>query len=177
MARYFGMEFAPFWQTTLERRLQTLAVIWGLSLLLFNPIIMSFLFVMVAWYGYWSLFLGYILWWFWDVFFLRVQQRGGRRSKWLRNSWLAHNLKNYFPVELVKTTTLDPEHNYIVGVHPHGIVGCGAMVCFGTDAAGFPSKFPGITPYLLTLKINFWWPIARAYFLWLGRYTFFELYL
>ena len=113
--------------------------------------------------------MGYIAWWMWDVYYVQVQRRGGRRSKWLRNSGMVRHLQKYFPVELVKTSDFDPNKNYLMGIHPHGIMGAGALICFATDTCGFPKKFPGITPHLLTLTLNFYWPIARAYFLYLGK--------
>ncbi len=37
----------------------------------------------------------------------------------------------------------------------------GAFGSFATEAAGFSKKFPGITTHLITLGINFWFPIHR----------------
>ncbi|KAA0193358.1 2-acylglycerol O-acyltransferase 2-A [Fasciolopsis buskii] len=54
-----------------------------------------------------------------------------------------------------------PDHNYLVGYHPHGIFGVGAFTNFGTEATGFSTKFPGLTPWLTTLEINFKAPFQR----------------
>lgn len=76
--------------------------------------------------------------------------------------------KNYFPIQMHKTADLDPGRNYIFGCHPHGIFGASTFCNFASDATGFSEKFPGITPYLLTLEVNVTWPIVRAYALWMG---------
>ncbi|KAH8851407.1 2-acylglycerol O-acyltransferase 2-A isoform 2 [Schistosoma japonicum] len=52
-------------------------------------------------------------------------------------------------------------NNYLVGYHPHGILGIGAVINFLTEANQFSEKFPGITPWLTTLEINFKAPFIR----------------
>ena len=69
----------------------------------------------------------------------------------------------YFPIRLVKTAELDPKENYIFGYHPHGIIGLGALGNFCGEGTGFSENFPGIYPHLLTLSINFRFPISREY--------------
>ncbi|CAH8450837.1 unnamed protein product [Schistosoma turkestanicum] len=56
-----------------------------------------------------------------------------------------------------------PSNNYLVGYHPHGIFGLGAFVNFLTEANQFSEKFPGITPWLATLEINFKTPFYRDF--------------
>ena len=70
---------------------------------------------------------------------------------------------DYFPIQLVKTTDLDPKDNYIFCYHPHGIMGLGAQGNFCGEATGFSEKFPGIYPHLLTLSMNFNFPFIREY--------------
>ena len=62
---------------------------------------------------------------------------------------------------IVKTCDLDPTRNYLFGYHPHGIIGVGASLAFGTDAAGFRTLFPGINVSLLVLKPLFHVPFYR----------------
>ena len=45
--------------------------------------------------------------------------------------------------------------SYLMGYHPHGVLGYGAIAAFGTDVLKFPEIFPGLTPRLITLKLNF----------------------
>ncbi|GAB5584667.1 acyl-CoA wax alcohol acyltransferase 1 [Prionailurus iriomotensis] len=62
-----------------------------------------------------------------------------------------------------KTKDLSPEHNYLMGVHPHGLLTFGAFCNFCTEATGFSKIFPGITPHLATLSWFFKIPFVREY--------------
>lgn len=66
-------------------------------------------------------------------------------------------------VQLVKTAELDPRQNYLVGFHPHGVLAVGAFINFGTEATGFSTIFPGITPHLMMLSLWFRVPFLRDY--------------
>ena len=77
-------------------------------------------------------------------------------------------MREYFPVRLINQAPLPPDRPYLFGYHPHGIIGMGAVISFGTEACGFSEKFPGITPSLLTLSSNFKIPLYRDYLLGLG---------
>ena len=79
-------------------------------------------------------------------------------------------LRDYFPMKLIKTTDLDPDSNYIFGTHPHGVIAFSWFGNFASEATGFSEKFPGIKPHLMTLTVNFFTPIMRAYSLWMGEY-------
>lgn len=52
-------------------------------------------------------------------------------------------IRDYFPIELIKTADLKPEKNYIFCYHPHGVISLGAISNFATEATGFSEKFPG----------------------------------
>lgn len=65
--------------------------------------------------------------------------------------------------QLVKTAELDPRQNYLVGFHPHGVLAVGAFINFCTEASGFSTLFPGITPHLLMLCLWFRVPFFRDY--------------
>ena len=82
-----------------------------------------------------------------------------------RKWWVWRYFRSFFPIELVKTTELSPDKNYLIGSHPHGVLCTGAFCCFATDAAGFKEKFPGIIPRLLTLRGQFMIPGYREIFL------------
>ncbi|MCQ4078819.1 hypothetical protein FK519_29060, partial [Klebsiella pneumoniae] len=58
-------------------------------------------------------------------------------------------------VQLVKTAELDPRQNYLMGFHPHGVLAAGAFLNFCTEASGFSTLFPGITPHLMMLSLWF----------------------
>lgn len=63
----------------------------------------------------------------------------------------------------MKTVDLNPNKNYILGYHPHGIMSAGAFATFGTDSCGFMDVFPGIKPTLAVLAGLFMIPIFREY--------------
>ena len=44
---------------------------------------------------------------------------------------------------LHKTAELPPDHNYVFGFHPHGIISYSAFVTFATEALDVSKKFPG----------------------------------
>ena len=92
----------------------------------------------------------YLVWSY--IFNFHVSSRGGRRSETFRNLKSWNFFRDYFPAKLIRTKKLDPNKNYILGYHPHGIMCAGAFVNFGTEATGFSRLFPGIKPHLLTLK-------------------------
>ncbi|XP_065412622.1 diacylglycerol O-acyltransferase 2-like isoform X3 [Chrysemys picta bellii] len=96
----------------------------------------------------------------WVLSFLLM---GGRRSAWVRNWPVWKHFRDYFPIQLVKTHSLLPGHNYIIGAHPHGILCVGAFCNFITESTGFSEKFPGIRPFLATLAGNFRLPVFREY--------------
>ena len=77
--------------------------------------------------------------------------------KWPTYPWFA----SYFPMKLVKTHELDPAKSYLLGYHPHGVLGYGAIAAFATDALKFPEIFPGLVSRLVTLSINFQVPGGR----------------
>ncbi|KAB1253547.1 Acyl-CoA wax alcohol acyltransferase 1 [Camelus dromedarius] len=75
-----------------------------------------------------------------------------------------HDLWHFSPwLQILKTKDLSPEHNYLMGVHPHGILTFGGVCNFCTEATGFSKIFPGITPYLATLSWFFKVPFLRDY--------------
>ena len=89
--------------------------------------------------------------------------------KWFRSWKLWKYYRDYFPVSLIKTAELDPNKNYILGYHPHGVMCTGAFCNFATDATGFEDKFPGMRSILLALDGQFMFPIYREYLMTTGR--------
>ena len=63
----------------------------------------------------------------------------------------------------MKTAELDPRQNYLMGFHPHGVLAAGAFLNFCTEASGFSTLFPGITPHLMMLSLWFRIPFFRDY--------------
>ncbi|XP_004694511.1 PREDICTED: acyl-CoA wax alcohol acyltransferase 1 [Condylura cristata] len=118
------------------------------------------LFVYLLFTSFWLLPVLYFVWFFLDW---KTPDQGGRRSAWVRNWCVWTHIRDYFPIMIVKTKDLSPEHNYLMGIHPHGLLTYGAFCNFCTEATGFSKIFPGITPYLATLSWFFKIPLIRDY--------------
>ena len=166
-SRFLGLEWAPL-SIPMERRLQTLAVVLHIMTLTLLPLVSTVILLWLLTTSLWFVTVGYVTWIVFDVCVLRTPQRGGRRVQSFRRSKIATYFQQYFPAQLIKTADLDPERNYIFGAHPHGIKGDSVLVNFGTEATGFSSAFPGLTPHAITLAINFKMPLIRSYFYALG---------
>lgn len=76
----------------------------------------------------------------------------------------------HFPLQIVKTKDISPNHNYILACHPHGLMAHSCFGHFATDTTDFPKTFPGITPYMLTLGAFFWVPFLREYIMSTGEW-------
>lgn len=70
--------------------------------------------------------------------------------------------------QLIKTSELNPNHNYLLGFHPHGVLVAGAFGNFCTGPT-FKNLFPGLTPYLHIMPIWFGCPFFREYVMSAGR--------
>ncbi|XP_078525423.1 2-acylglycerol O-acyltransferase 2-like [Lissotriton helveticus] len=153
------IQFAPL-HLPLSRRLQTAAVLkWIFSFLALAQCCLA-VFILLLLSDYWYLALLYGAWLYLDR---DTPSSGGRRSSWIRNWSLWNHFRDYFPLTLVKTADLDPEHNYIFGFHPHGILVAGAFGNFCTEATGFSQLFPGLKSHLLMLPFWFKVPFFRDY--------------
>lgn len=163
MPRILGIDFAPW--TSLTRRLQTATVLWFTADFLLLGFLAFAGLTYLLWTSYWYLTCFYAIWWISDK---QSCNQGGRRRCWAR--WLPYYrfFRDYFPISLVKTAELDPSKNYIIGVHPHGVLCFGTFCNFSTETTGFSKLFPGIRPRLLTLEENFLMPLHREMILWHG---------
>ncbi|KAK2828501.1 hypothetical protein Q5P01_019535 [Channa striata] len=131
--------------------------------------VLSFLFLGVACYilmvylmftSLWPLCTLYFIWLVSDW---HTPERGGRRTIFVRKWRVWEHFRDFFPVKLVKTAELNPNKNYILGYHPHGIMSAGAFSCFSTDSCGFTKEFPGVRPSLAILAGLFRIPVLRDY--------------
>ena len=170
MAGRSGIDWVPIFSIPIERRLQTISVLIFVCLFLVAPIFFSSLFIYLLFSRWYWIALLYFTWITYDFTVRKISSRGGRRLMSVRRWKLWCHMRDYFPISLLKTADLDPKKNYIMGYHPHGIMGCGAFCNFLSEATDFQGKFPGITPHLLTLKTNFIWPLLRGLILYLGEY-------
>uniref|UniRef100_A0A667HNN9 Acyltransferase n=1 Tax=Lynx canadensis TaxID=61383 RepID=A0A667HNN9_LYNCA len=108
----------------------------------------------------WSFSVLYLVWLFldWDT-----PNRGGRRFAFVKTWSMWKELRDYFPVKLVKTAELPPDRNYVIGGHPHGIMSAGIFTNFNTEMNDFSKHFPGIRLTLAGLSFIFYFPIYRDY--------------
>ncbi|XP_019940981.2 2-acylglycerol O-acyltransferase 3b isoform X2 [Paralichthys olivaceus] len=123
------------------------------------------LFVYLMFTSLWPLPTLYFIWMVMDW---HTPERGGRRTSFVRKWRVWEHVRDFFPVKLVKTAELSPNKNYILGYHPHGIMGAGAFTCFGTDSCGFLEVFPGVRPTLAVLAGLFRIPFFRDYIMTAG---------
>lgn len=156
------IHFAP-WNVPLQRRLQTLVVLFHTLCIATS---LSGFFFLCAIPIMWPFLIPYLLY----CLFSREATSGElkRRSNYLRSLRVWSLFASYFPARLHRTTELLPTRKYIFGYHPHGIISHGAFAAFGTEALGFSQLFPGITNTLLTLDSNFRMPLYRDYALAMG---------
>ncbi|KAM5228712.1 2-acylglycerol O-acyltransferase 1-like [Ctenodactylus gundi] len=116
-------------------------------------------------YNYWFLYIPYLIWLYFDWW---TPEQGGRRYDWVRSWTVWKYFMDYFPIRLIKTQDLDPNHNYVFGFHPHGILGTGFFGNFCTYFSDFKELFPGFTAYVHVLPYWFRCPLFREYLMSLG---------
>lgn len=94
----------------------------------------------------------------------------GEGNVWegLRRSALYKYTAEYFPIRLARSTPLDNQRQYIFGVHPHGIIPTFVTVSMMTQGCEWDKLFPGIARRGLAASSNFWVPLWRDIYLWLG---------
>ncbi|KAM4904537.1 2-acylglycerol O-acyltransferase 2 [Sylvia borin] len=153
------VEFAPR-SVPLQRRLQTAAVAQWIFSFLGLAQCCTAAFIALFFTRFWLVSALYAAWWFIDR---EKPRKGGRRIHVLRNCVVWRYMRDYFPITLMKTAELDPRQNYLVGFHPHGVLAAGAFLNFCTEASGFSTLFPGITPHLMMLSLWFRIPFFRDY--------------
>ncbi|XP_049623281.1 diacylglycerol O-acyltransferase 2-like protein 6 [Suncus etruscus] len=150
----------------LHEGLKTLSVLqWLPVYIILGAIPILFIPYLLVFTKFWILSLLALSWlaYDWDT-----HNQGGRRSSWVRNWTLWKYFQTYFPVKLVKTHDLPPDHNYVFVCHPHGVLSHGVFVNFATEATNFSQIFPAITPSIGTLEGFFWIPFVREYVMALG---------
>nr|ACO11005.1 2-acylglycerol O-acyltransferase 1 [Caligus rogercresseyi] len=160
-----GLSFAPLF-IPIERRLQTLAAFLWMGSFLFGALLGSSVILYLFCYtSYWWISIAYVSWFIWDR---NTCNTGGRIVPFMRKLFLWRHFRNFFPVELVKTTDLDPNKTYLFTSQPHGVLCAGAFATFGTDALSFSKVFNGLKSRLLVLEGQFWFPIYREFLISLG---------
>ncbi|PBP22663.1 diacylglycerol O-acyltransferase 2A [Diplocarpon rosae] len=157
-----AIRWAPM-NVPLQRRLQTLVVLWHTLCI---ALCVSAFFFLCAIPLFWPLLIPYMIY----CMSSKASTSGtlSHRSEILRSSPVWSLFASYFPARLHRTQELPPTRKYIFGYHPHGIISLGAFAAFATESLGFGQLFPGIKNTLLTLDSNFRIPIYRDYALAMG---------
>uniref|UniRef100_A0A8C7ABN0 Acyltransferase n=1 Tax=Neovison vison TaxID=452646 RepID=A0A8C7ABN0_NEOVI len=156
----------PTMKSVQKQWLEVLGAYQYVLTFLFMGPFFSLLILFLLFTSFWSVSVLYLVWLFldWDT-----PKQGGRRFEWIRNSAMWKHVRDYYPVKLVKTAELPPDRNYVLSVHPHGIMCMGAFCNFSTDVNGFSKKFPGIQTSVTGLDILFHLPVYRDYLMSYGE--------
>uniref|UniRef100_A0AC34FEH7 Acyltransferase n=1 Tax=Panagrolaimus sp. ES5 TaxID=591445 RepID=A0AC34FEH7_9BILA len=149
--------------------LPQLAVAFYIFIFIISPIyitIISTFFILFP--PLWGIAIPYYFWYQYDR---DTPRRGGRTIPCFRRLPLWHYFAQYFSARLIKTAELPANRNYMFGCHPHGVLCFGTYISFGTEATHFSQRFPGLHPHMVTLPIQFRFPIRRELFLAAGIIT------
>ncbi|CAG5875296.1 unnamed protein product [Menidia menidia] len=136
--------------------------------------VLSFLFlgvscvVLLVYLMFTSLWPLSVLYFTWLVVDWKSPERGGRKNRFVKKWRVWEHMRDFFPVKLIKTAELNPNKNYVLGCHPHGILAVGAFSCFSTEGCGFEKAFPGVKSTLAVLAGLLKVPILRDYLMFAG---------
>uniref|UniRef100_A0A1I8NT68 Acyltransferase n=1 Tax=Stomoxys calcitrans TaxID=35570 RepID=A0A1I8NT68_STOCA len=146
-----------------RRRIQTFAAGCYVYIFMFLPFISLFLTVFFLIYLDYigrALLLVYLAYIYFDH---KKHASAVKSNGWmfLRNNFITSHLRDYFPVELIKTAELTPDRNYLVASFPHGIIGTGVTINMGKNIKKWLELYPGIRPKIATLDMHFYIPFMR----------------
>lgn len=167
MAKHFGIEWAPL-KTPVKRRRQTFAV-WLVVTLFMLGHVLSLCICLILLYVHFITRCFLLLYLGWAFLIDKdTPHKGGRFFPFLRRLTIWKHYTEFFPLTLIKTHELDPKKNYIFGCHPHGVISFGVSGNFASEATGFSKLFPGVITHLLTLDIQFKFPLFRDWCMAMG---------
>eukprot|EP00834_Sanchytrium_tribonematis_P001437 NODE_35_length_36362_cov_0.944434.p13 type:complete len:304 gc:universal NODE_35_length_36362_cov_0.944434:5671-6582(+) len=128
------------------------------SHLFFVPVLYFGLFFTSAWH----LAIIYMIW----IMLDRSPFKFGRYNNFMRNLRIFKNFGEFFSSEIVCDVPLE-DKQYMFAYSPHGIIGTGSFLSFGTNANGL-TKYYKRPVRVLTIDFNFYMPIFRDVFILLG---------
>jgi 2-acylglycerol O-acyltransferase 2 len=85
----------------------------------------------------------------------------GRPSEFCKNMTIWVWFKNRCNMSLIKTADLDPERQYILGMHPHGIMPFGSIINLSTNCNNASEVLKGIQIRALAASFCFYVPGYR----------------
>ncbi|KAK7580555.1 hypothetical protein V9T40_001184 [Parthenolecanium corni] len=110
----------------------------------------------------------------WAYYDRKTPRTGGRKSKWLCNLKVFNSLRDYFPINLIKTADLPEGRNYILAHYPHSMIPFNILPNFLNNCYKGAYNFPGIEMQYVTSDMIFIIPIVRDFILALGGCSCFE---
>ncbi|CAH1396907.1 unnamed protein product [Nezara viridula] len=146
--------------TFIEKCLQVLAVIQMSLNICSQLIILPLLLYITFFTKYWLFTLLIVLWSWYDR---ETGFKGGRSVRFLRELPHFKYLRDYFPLELVKTANLDPKKNYLFCNHPHGLLSTASFINFCLGTSPRTELFPGLNFFMTSLDVNLKYPLLRDY--------------
>ena len=100
--------------------------------------------------------------------FVLSTDRLNRHRRLLRDSTLYRKAASYRPTRLHKTVDLPADKTYIFGVYPHSTIPTFVSIGMMTEGCEWNKVFPNVPRRGLAASSNFWIPIWREVYLWLG---------
>eukprot|EP01134_Creolimax_fragrantissima_P004439 CFRG4439T1 len=139
-----GTNRAPLekWQ---DKSLRTIFLIWFMS-----PVMVA-----LGWYGV-ALFVLYL-----PSFLDGSEVTGTRASEALKHFWLWKVVKDRLNLKLIVEEKLNPEQQYIIGVHPHGILPWGGAVNLRSNLTGADERIGLTSSHMLAASMCFYVPLYR----------------
>ena len=160
---FMKIHWAPI-SVPIRRRLQTFSIAIQVFSFTVFPIICIILPIYILFFTkYWPIMAAYFCWYLADF---NTPENGGRDIPLARNFPFWRPMASYFPMSIEKTVDLDPNKNYLMGYHPHGIICFGALNMWVDGVhREFKKLFPGLKGRLCMLSFWFKIPIFREYIL------------
>ncbi|CAD5225227.1 unnamed protein product [Bursaphelenchus okinawaensis] len=150
-----GLKLESRW----ERRIQTGTVMKYMFIFLIMPFLsLAIVGYMLFYTQFWWTMGFYFVWLYYDW---NVGETGGRPNSWYRRLYIWKAMADYFPNEVIMTSKIPNDKNYIFGWHPHGIISVSAFNNFCTNGTGLDEKMPGIQRYMASLSSQFYYPFRR----------------
>jgi len=141
----------------------------GTALLALMPIHWVLVILVVACFSLsWALPVGVVLFTYPQVMWERVIKKPIKIWNALKEFPLFHVIFEYFPMVLIKTSTLDSNKQYIFGYHPHGTYSFGLFCSCFPKISGWDKSFPGIKCVIAVANSLLCIPILCTIFGWLG---------
>ncbi|XP_014294118.1 2-acylglycerol O-acyltransferase 2 isoform X2 [Halyomorpha halys] len=151
--------------TFFEKCLQTLAVIQLAMTISCQITIIPIMLYITFFTKYWLFTILTLVWTWYDK---EKGWKGGRSSRFMRELPHFKYLRDYFPIDLVKTADLDPNKNYLFCNHPHGLLSTASFINFCLGTSPRTELFPGLRFFMTSLDVNLKYPVVRDYGMCLG---------